>query len=146
MDAYREGLWADFQKKWPVIAGFDFIEPRGLIRDHSREDVESAGRALRVAATTYVPGKGQRLLQRNQIHSVPLQCGASVQRNAVYHEVRVNEVVLIQAAQNGLRGRQKASPQLVSLGPEAEIQARRLKLRILDRRSCFYPFRTDTKT
>jgi hypothetical protein len=49
------------------------------VGDHPGEDVEPAGRALRVGAGADIVGEGEALDQRHQVGAVALQHGAVAQ-------------------------------------------------------------------
>ena len=84
---HREGLRADLGVERAVIAGLDAIKPAGLVGDHPGEDVEPAGRALRIGGGRDVVGKRQALQQRHDVDAAGFEHGAVAEGNLVQLEL-----------------------------------------------------------
>ena len=62
-----------------MVAGADLVEAVVAVGEHPGEDVEPAGRALRVGLGAHVVGQRQLLDQRHQVGTVALEHGAVAQ-------------------------------------------------------------------
>src|SRR5262249_9793280 len=118
-----------------VISGGNLVEARCRVGDDAREHVEAARGALRVAATAHGGRQGEPLAQRHEVHGPALQRGAALERDSVDHQLAVARVGGIESRLNCLPVRKEAGPQLVRDGSEAEVEARRLELLVVDRRA-----------
>ena len=118
----RKGLRADLGIERAVIAGLDAVEAARLVGDHAGEDVEPAGRALRVGGGRDVGRQRQALDQRHDVDAAGLQHGAVGQRDLVQLE-------LVDAlGDRGARAGQEARAHAEGDGAEAQVEARRLDL------------------
>ena len=75
----REGARHHLQVELAAVAGADLVEAVVAIGEHPGEDVEAAGRALRVRLGAHVVGQRQLLQQRHQVGTVALQHRAVAQ-------------------------------------------------------------------
>ena len=82
----REGARHDLQVELAAIAGADLVEAVVAVGEHPGEDVEPAGRALRVGLGPHVLGQRQLLDQRHQVGAVALEHGPVAQVDALEGE------------------------------------------------------------
>ena len=76
LDLDRERARDDLEVEPAAVAGADLVEAVVAVGDHPGEDVEPAGRALRVRLGADVIGQRQLLDQRHQVGAVALEHGA----------------------------------------------------------------------
>lgn len=115
-------LRADLGIEWAVIAGADHVEAAGAVGDHAGEDVEPAGRTLRVGRGDDLRRQRQAFQQRDDIDAIGLQ-------HRAVGEVDLVQLQLVDALGNGGVGAgQKAGADPVGDIAKAQVEARRLDL------------------
>ena len=72
----REGARADLQIERTGIAGRDLVELLAVVGHHAGEDVEAAGRALRVGGGGDLRRQGEAFQQRHDVDAAGLEHGA----------------------------------------------------------------------
>jgi hypothetical protein len=121
-DDDRKRARADLQIERPGIALRHLVEGTRAVRDDPREDVEAAGRALRVGARGDVFGEIEGLQERRDVDAAGLQHRAVSQVELVQRQLReLRRHVEI-------RTRQEARAHPPGLVAEPEIEGRRLDL------------------
>ncbi len=130
LDGERAGH--DFEVERARIAGADVVEAGVPIRNHAREDVQTAGRALGVGPGPQRRRELQAFQQWHQIDVPLFQNGPVPQVHLVHHQVRLIKVEDVQLAGDVRPLGQEAAQQAVGLGPQAQIQAGWLDLPRLD--------------
>ncbi len=122
----REGARADLGIERTVIAGIDAIEAAGLVGDDAGEDVEPAGRTLRVGRRRDGVRQRQALKQRHDVDAAGFQHRAVGQRDLV--QLQFVDTL----GDGGARSGQEACAHAVGDLAETQVEARRLDL-ILDK-------------
>ena len=119
---HRKRLRADLGIERAVIAGADHVEAPRAVGDHAGEDVEPAGRALRIGGGDDLRRQRQAFQQRHDVDAVGLQHRA------------VGEVDLVQLQFVDALGDRRAGPgqeagaHAIGDVAEPQIEARRLDL------------------
>ena len=116
----REGARHDLQVELAAVAGADLVEAVVAVGDHPGEDVEPAGRALRVRLGAHVLGQRQLLDQRHQVGPVALEHGAVAQVDPLEGEAL--DLLLDRRVDVG----QEAAAQRPGEVAEAQVDAGRL--------------------
>ena len=79
MHTHGERLRRDLEVERAAVAGLDLVEARRAIGDHAREDVQAAGRRLRIRAPAHRGRQRQRFEERHQIDGAALERGAALE-------------------------------------------------------------------
>ena len=116
----RERARHDLEVEPAAVAGLDLVEAVVAVRDHPREDVEAAGRALRVRLRPDVRGQVEPLDERDQVRPVALEGRAVAQVDPL--EGDLVELGL----HGGLGVGQEAAAQRPGELAEAQVEAGRL--------------------
>ena len=109
-----------------LVAARDVVEDLAPVRDEPREDVEPAGRALRVRHGGDDLGQVQMLDQLDDIDAAALEHRAVVEIDHV--ELQLVQLLLDRLVAAGQETRAHAK----GLGAEAQVEARRLELALAD--------------
>jgi len=118
---------AKFRQRAAPCSLADAVELGAVIGDDPGENVEAAGRALRVGGGRGALSQRQELEQRHDVDAVLLQHCALGQLDAVHRQ----EIELVAHARPGAR--QKTRPHAIGDLAEAQIDARGLDLIVADR-------------
>ncbi len=118
---HREGARRNLGIERAVIAGLDAVEAARLVGDDAGEDVEPAGRALRIGGGGDVLRQRQAFQQRHDIDAAGLQHRAVGKRELV--QLEIVDALLDRGA-----ARQKARAHAVGDRAETQVEARRLDL------------------
>ena len=122
-----EGARRDLGKERTLVALADAVEFGAVVGDHPGEDIEPAGRALRVGGRRSAFAQRHIFEQRNDINAVLFENGAPRQVDAVHRE----EFELVAHARP--RAGQKARPHPIGNLAEPQIDAGGLDLIVANR-------------
>ena len=126
LDPHRERERYDLEIQPAAVAGGDLVEAVALVGDHPGEDVEPAGRALRIRPGPDGRREGQFLDQWDQVRTVGLE-----HRAAVAQVELVDDVVLDLGLDRLSIGKEAAADPVRNL-PETQVETRRLDARLRD--------------
>ena len=123
-DGEREGN--DLQVEGPLVARRHLVESVAVVRDHPREDVDSARRTLGVGLASQPGREIEPLLQLNEVRTPGFEHGA------IATEVDFVEDVVLQLPLDRIVPWQKAAADAQGPLPEAKVQAGRLHVGLGD--------------
>ena len=117
---HRKGLRADLGIERAVVAGLDAVEAAGLVGDHPGEHVEPAGRAFRIGGGRNLPGQGEALQQRHDVHAAGLEHRPLAERDLMQLEI------IDALGDRGAGTGQEARPHPIGHLAEPQVEARGL--------------------
>ena len=111
-----------------MIACADHVETTRAVRDHTGEDIETSGRALRIGRRQNRRRQREALKQRHNINAVGFEYRAVGQIDLVQFQF------VDALGDRGVRAGQKAGPHPVSHLAQTQVEARRLDLALHERK------------